>query len=613
MNIQHSSNRREKGYIVVLTMIMLGLSLLMLAAMLDWTASSCRNDARNNEYYQTAAAAEAATEKVLVHMDHDGKANGDAGLYSTMNSGAYSSMYPSSTDDVYWASYSFTKPTDGSSGIWVGRIQQLTNMPLTGQYAGLNGSRATYRIASVAQQNNSRWGVKACVWQDIGLDEIPLFQFAIFYNMNLEIEPGVNMGVTGRVHGNTNIYLFPGSSVTLGFSNDVTASSSIIYNYMTNVDTHHSGTIGTVSTAPGVQMDSGVSSLNLPIGTNNSATNVYAVLQIPPSGESPTSAMGTNRYYNLADVDIVVSNSGVYVHSGYFLDNFGTTITDWTNFLTMTNAGSPIWFYNGREQYTNMVTQFDVAKFKTWAENASNPLKTLFPAGQTAAATVYIADFRSTNYPTYSTNPVSHVITTNILPVELGVRLINGTNLPVNGLTVASPDPVFILGDYNTTTNNVNFSSNTNSTVNTRPASVLGDAVTILSKNWHDNWGTNSLDQPVTGDTTINTAIVSGIVPTTAASYSGGVENFPRMLEDWSGHNLWYNGSMVVLFDSQIATGPWTGTGGYYKPPTRKWAFDVNFNDPTKLPPHTPMLWFLTRVHWAFASPTADPTQVITW
>ncbi len=195
--------------------------------------------------------------------------------------------------------------------------------------------------------------------------------------------------------------------------------------------------------------------------------------------------------------------------------------------------------------------------------------------------------------------------------MELGVRLINGTNLPVSGLTVASPDPVFIYGDYNTTTNNVNFSSSANSTVNTRPASVLGDAITILSNGWRDSNGSNLLQNATA--TTVNAALVGGIVPTTTNSYSGGVENFLRLLENWSGDTLWYNGSMVVLFNSQIATAPWVGTGGYYNAPTRKWAFDVNFNDPTKLPPHTPMLWFLTRVHWAFASPTADPTQIITW
>ena len=32
---------------------------------------------------------------------------------------------------------------------------------------------------------------------------------------------------------------------------------------------------------------------------------------------------------------------------------------------------------------------------------------------------------------------------------ESGVRLVNGTNLPPQGLTVATPSPVYILGDYN--------------------------------------------------------------------------------------------------------------------------------------------------------------------
>jgi len=34
---------------------------------------------------------------------------------------------------------------------------------------------------------------------------IPVFQVAIFYNVDLEVEPGPNMTVTGRVHSNGNI------------------------------------------------------------------------------------------------------------------------------------------------------------------------------------------------------------------------------------------------------------------------------------------------------------------------------------------------------------------------------------------------------------------------
>src|SRR5207247_4159259 len=85
--------------------------------------------------------------------------------------------------------------------------------------------------------------------------------------------------------------------------------------------------------------------------------------------------------------------------------------------------------------------------------------------------------------------------------------------------------------------------------------------------------------------TTVNAAFLAGIVKTTSSSYSGGVENFPRFLENWSGDTLTYNGSMVVLFYSKVATGLWKNTGSYYSPPVRNWTFDVNFLDPRKMPP----------------------------
>jgi hypothetical protein len=60
---------------------------------------------------------------------------------------------------------------------------------------------------------------------------------------------------------------------------------------------------------------------------------------------------------------------------------------------------------------------------------------------------------------------------------------------------------------------------------------------------------------------------------------------------------------MVVMFYSQVATGPWTGTGVVYNPPERKWAFDLNFMDATKLPPGTPMLQATVRGNWTILPP----------
>ena len=77
--------------------------------------------------------------------------------------------------------------------------------------------------------------------------------------------------------------------------------------------------------------------------------------------------------------------------------------------------------------------------------------------------------------------------------------------------------------------------------------------------------------------------------PNISGNYSGGVENFLRLLENWGG-TLTYNGSIVVMFPSIYATNYWQPTGNYYNAPTRHWAFDNNFTNLAGLPPLTPLV-----------------------
>ena len=71
-------------------------------------------------------------------------------------------------------------------------------------------------------------------------------------------------------------------------------------------------------------------------------------------------------------------------------------------------------------------------------------------------------------------------------------------------------------------------------------------------------------------------------------NYGGGLENFPRFLENWAGVTMTYRGSLVSLFTADRADlKRWTWRS-YYSAPNRDWEFDVRFQDPTKLPPGTP-------------------------
>ena len=173
-----------------------------------------------------------------------------------------------------------------------------------------------------------------------------------------------------------------------------------------------------------------------------------------------------------------------------------------------------------------------------------------------------------------------------------GVKLVNGGTLPDVGLTVVSPNAVYIKGDYNTgSTGSTQPSSNTATsytppkdtpspvvgTYTRPPSAVAGDAVNILSNAWNDANSLLDKSSREAKSTTINTAIVAGSVPTTTSSYSGGIENFARFHEDWSDSYFTVYGALALLYDSAQATRPWSAAD--YTPPQRRWYYDTLLQD----------------------------------
>ena len=70
---------------------------------------------------------------------------------------------------------------------------------------------------------------------------------------------------------------------------------------------------------------------------------------------------------------------------------------------------------------------------------------------------------------------------------EDGIRLVNGSKLPSQGLTVVSENPVYVQGDYNTKDKNGNLRTALTPLTDLIPAAVMADAVTVLSNNWGPN------------------------------------------------------------------------------------------------------------------------------
>jgi len=221
-------------------------------------------------------------------------------------------------------------------------------------------------------------------------------------------------------------------------------------------------------------------------------------------------------------------------------------------------------------------------------------------------------------------------------------------------------------GTLNTTAGSTSNSSRYPESSSEIPAAIAGDAITILSQpsfnssghqngGWSDalsgntnstssyssNWattnpsssnmreGSNTSRRPGTNPTDKNSAssgpsstqaklsgqnteiaaaLLTGIVPSNKDGnnqYSGGAHNFPRLLETWSGA-LAIRGSMVALFESRVATEPWSIR--VYNAPPRYWGFNEMFAQ-GRYPPQTPRVRTYRRVD--FRDVSAEEYQAL--
>lgn len=572
MNTQRNPKSSDQAHALLTVLVLTAVSITVYAGLAQWTSSCSLVNDRNNTYNSTVAAAEGASEQVLTYLQRD-FANQS---FNPANLALYRAQVPT---NAWAANYQFSDGAGGVNQSYVSSSPAATMTNLDSQFTGLYGLAYACTVRSVAKPANSPYNLAAEVEQDLQLAAIPVFQFAIFYALDLEINPGPVMKVTGKVHSNANIYTAPVSG--LQFMDDVTAVG-LIYSNRAPGDPTGGSKVTPVFDAQHVDH---VSSLAMPIGTNNSPAAVNAILQEPPFGEDPQSPTGQERYYNKADLVVTTTATNVLVQAGNW-DNFatltpdvpGTSNTPPQYSFIKTNAS----FYDQREGKSTITTDIDVGAFNRWMTNGGASLNTLanFQLGHSLSS-FYVADKRSA---------------AGKLTV---VRVSDGQQLSSSGLTVATAEPLYVQGNFNAPASALG----TTNTANTAPASLVGDAITVLSQNWSDVNSAKGLSLRPAANTTVNAAFLAGNVPTTTVNgtghYSGGVENFPRFLEDWNGRNFTYNGSMVVMFPSQSATNFWVAPGTYYNAPNRQWAFDVNFLNYQKLPPATPMVRKLVRGQWA--------------
>jgi hypothetical protein len=611
-----SQDRASAGHALLMVLCMTAATLIVLAATMSRTMTTATNNARNNQYVAGLYAAEAATEKVFAMMKSDFLSGNLTAITNHIR--FYQGAIPN--EDPYWNQYQFSDGAGHVNSNYVActmnAFQLSTNWgPLGAQYAGLCGWIDKYRVVSnVKQISGTTYSITNTCQQEIELDLIPVFQFAIFYNSLLEFTWCAPFTVNGRTHANGSIYT--GSIQPLTFNTLVTTTGTISspawFGHQTG-DYNNKGTFN-------ASYSTNCQSLTLPIGTNNTPDAVREILNMPPAGESLDSALSQQRFYNKADMVLLVSNSTVTVNLKTSASDPGTNITAYyyptnlnltnyvqitTNFpfLNVTNT-----FTDQRENDLVKATDIDMGILKTWLVT-NKVVNGKFPntAGvyglSNAPNILYAADNRTYNNSSQLT----------------AIRLKNGQIIPTNmvtiagrtqpsGLTLATPNPLYVQDDYNCP--NSAHLKTTNTTA-TYPASLASDALTVLSGNWKDSDSNKSFSTGVRPacDTTVNAAILTGVVYSTgsgASTFSGGVQNLPRLLEDWGNGNsdvLTLNTSIVNFFNSVRATHQFEAPGNYYYAPIRQFSFDLNFLDYTKQPPGTPMLGYVLRAKWVVPPP----------
>jgi hypothetical protein len=440
------------------------------------------------------------------------------------------------------------------------------------------------------------------------------WNYAIFYVDPLEIHPGPDFWVTGMVHTNSTLYT---GHDTLHFMDKVT---------YTNDWVHGSGD-GANGFKPGDPRALGGSAYEIPtepsyvtgkppaldvahqpfgldsqlifntLDANQNNDSYHELIEQPSAG---VDVLASQRYWDQASIVIEIWNDNS-IHYGK-PDPVTGVLTPITSASTGNNknlydmfsgavtTNQPI--QDNREGGSVRLATLDVSRLyksdKSWKAINFNGI-------------VYLQDRSALPLPANGGPPDG-------LGRKRGIRLLNGNYIPNGGLTVASSNPVYIQGDFNTGigTPPSNFISGNDPTkpqvggYTRQPCSVLTDAVNILSNNWNDS-NAATLSARVATNTTVNTAIVSGTVATTLGQYSGGAENFPRFLEAWNQNStrFTYYGSMVELYQSKQGTGVFKmpGVANVYEAPIRQWYFDNNFKAMT--PPGSLSVISYTKGRWA--------------
>ncbi len=530
---------------------------------------------------RVAYAAEGAGDQIMAQLDAD-MADG------IITPGDITSLTPPTLPG-----FTFTQQTQ-VIGAPVNRI--ITR----GAFAGLY---ALEQPMSVRVNAEDPTGNRAAIELGVSVQSVPIFQFGVFYDRDLEINNGPPMTFSGWVHSNKSLYL---SSANANYMNQITAADSVFWS---RKDTPVTLAGVNIANNASVLVPLDFDSRSMPGATFVARSNLkfngklmshvsgVRPLRLPlPGGMDPvelvlpaqpgdTPDVAQVRMANKADLRIVVNvalpltsicTEAVFVRTGARTP-LGAACPSIFQFVR--NA-----FWDGREMKRPDVLELDMNALRSFvnASPADRQVSVVYVEFQGRDSTIANRD-----YP--------------------AIRIRNGSQLPnpavagdPGGMTIVTNAAMYVWGDYNTT--------------NWKPAALIADVASFLSNSWTDASSTTFPRPRTYATTSVWAALLAGNSETPCDArncgspqpYGGGLENFPRFLEDWGGSAAGtpfnYTGSLVSLFVSRQSARLWGHTlnGGraYYNAPVRNWSFETRFRNPMLLPPGTPRLGSVLQISY---------------
>ncbi|MEP6667975.1 MAG: hypothetical protein ABJF10_02415 [Chthoniobacter sp.] len=524
-----------------------------------------------------------------------------------------------------------------------------------------NGTNSRMRVRTfyIASATVSFRGGKVTVERPFVRSGRNIFDNFLFSTQPVtEINPGASMYINGTIYAGGDLYTGTNSlnlqqdvsytgNWTIGYAPGDPHASSPSTPKWPSGDAPHAGAQQKLLDTPLSSLDpnfiDGISSNDADSDSNLNNDGYHEMIEDLKSGSGTDplqidSSGSSERLSSNADYRIYIDASNdVTIYKGASATAM-TSGADYTAIMGAITTNTTL--SDGRENDNVRLVNVDVGRITNAVNAASDTYDTV---GNNDGLLLYIDDtsagtsVTTRGYSGYTTtatgngNLTTTGGTARTSTSKRAIRLVNGGSLPTVGFAVATPNPVYIQGEYNSGAT-TNYSSTTGGTstasaltVTNLPASdasgaypsgtsapdetsgtyvkkvaaIAADAVTILSNKWSDGNSTAGLTSGSRNpsNTTVNTAIVAGNVPTTTSAYSGGLENFPRLLENWtSSLYLTIHGSFSLLYDSEQATGVWQNTGNYYNAPSRRWFFDTTLQD--KNPPGFPVAYAYSMAAW---------------